>query len=165
MKLAITGTPGVGKTTVAEMVSDLTGWPLLDTNKLLTTDYVVEKDVDREAFMVDIERAASETKLPADCVLDGHLSHFFSVDFVIVLRCRPKELQMRLESKVWAQAKVEENIEAEAMDMISDEARKLHKNVADIDTTGDMPKKTAQRVVNTVSGKLPAERLSFLQYL
>ena len=165
MKVAITGTPGVGKTTVAAMVSDLTGWPLIDINKLLTTDFVIEKDVDRDSFMVDIERAASEIKLPEDCVLDGHLSHFFPVDFVIVLRCRPKELQMRLESKVWAQAKIEENIEAEAMDMISDESRKLHKNVADIDTTGDIPKTTAGRVVNTVSGKLPAKRLNFLQYL
>ena len=165
MKVAITGTPGVGKTTVAAKVSDMTGWPLIDINKLLTKDYVIENDADRESFIVDIERAASEIKLPDDCVLDGHLSHFFQADFVIVLRCRPKELQIRLESKVWAQAKVEENIEAEAMDMISDESRKLHKNVADIDTTGDMPEKTAERVLNTISGKLPAKRLNFLQYL
>lgn len=165
MRLAITGTPGTGKSTVAAMVSDMLGWPLIDTNMLLTRDFVLENDTDRDSFVVDIERAAAETKLPGDCVLDGHLSHFFPADFVAVLRCRPKELQVRLEAKLWSRSKVAENVEAEAMNMVSDEARKFRDSVGDIDTSGDSPQRTAEKVIQTSSGNLPAKRVNFYEYL
>ncbi len=161
MKIALTGTPGTGKTAVAAELARR-GFNVLDLNGLLVP-YRLERDEARGSWVVDVERAARELELPRDCVLEGHLSHFFDVDWVAVLRCSPGELELRLKGRGWPPEKVRENVEAEALGIISSEARELHRNVCDIDTTGRTPRQVADRLLSERGRACPG--LDFLDLL
>jgi len=50
--------------------------------------------------------------------VEGHLSYYFEeADLVIVLRAHPTILRKRLQDKGFNDAKIQENIEAEALDV------------------------------------------------
>jgi adenylate kinase len=165
VRVAITGTPGTGKTSVSRELSGQLGLPVVDVNRLLTKEYLLGRDDERDTLVVDAEKAAEEVRLPADAILDGHLSHVFPADIVVVLRCRPKQLYQRLVAKGWPARKVEENVEAEALNIISEEAREHGSRVFDIDTTSLTPAQSARQVIAALEGGLKQEQLDFLEYL
>jgi adenylate kinase len=59
------------------------------------------------------------------------------MDKVIILRCHPRVLRKRLEKKKWRKQKIQENVEAETLDVIlSETAQRYHtENIFEIDTT------------------------------
>ncbi|MCK5559492.1 MAG: toxin, partial [Thermoplasmata archaeon] len=67
---------------------------------------------------------------------------------IIILRCHPKTLETRLKNKGYNPAKIQENLEAEAIDVITIESVELHGNneVYEIDVTN----KNANDVANDV---------------
>lgn len=81
-------------------------------------------------------------------ILDSHISHLLNVDFAIVLRCSPEELEKRLKKKRWSKEKIRENIEAEMIDLIAVEAEeKLGKErVYEIDTTKKSPEEAVKKM-------------------
>jgi len=143
MIIALTGTPGTGKTSVSKVLHDK-GFEVVDLNKVaLDKDFLVGKDEKRDSEIVDVERFDEYVKKNysgKDIVfIEGHLSHLLkSVDKVIVLRCHPDELRKNLSKKGWKEEKIKENLEAETLDIILCEAIELHpkNNIFEIDTTG-----------------------------
>jgi adenylate kinase len=89
-----------------------------------------------------------------EVILVGHLSHLLPVDLVIVLRCRPSVLEARLRGRDWPEAKVRENLEAEALDVILVEAVESDAETVEIDTT----EMTAAQVADAVENILTGER-------
>jgi adenylate kinase len=81
-------------------------------------------------------------------VLEGHFSHMFHADIVIVLRCKPTVLERRLRKKYKWPTKITENVEAEMIGLITDEALPLHApgSIFEIDTT----KRTARQTAKTI---------------
>jgi len=67
-------------------------------------------------------------------ILDSHLSHYIA-DIVIVLRASPDKLRERLSRRNYSPAKVSENVEAEALDVILVESVEWCEKVFEIDTT------------------------------
>lgn len=130
MRIAVTGTPGVGKSTLAHLAAQRFGWDLADVHGLAEVHgLVVERDEDADADVVDTDRLADILEALARDrdpehveVLDGHLSHLLPVDLVWVVRCDPRVLEGRLRDRGYGEEKVRENLEAEAMDLILQEA-------------------------------------------
>ena len=116
-RIAVTGTPGVGKTTfcAASKWSNLTVQDLAETH-----DCIDDVDADGAA-PIDIEKLGVELVWPdSDCLLvDGHLSHLLPVDAVILIRCHPSVLRERLNSRNYSDSKIEENVECELIGVIS----------------------------------------------
>lgn len=134
MMYGITGTPGTGKSSVGALLSQR-GYSvvhLVDT----ILPYIIERDEERETAVVDEERWACEF-VPVDGFVEGHLAHYLPCDLIIVLRCRPDILEMRLQSRGYTWPKVQENSESEAMDLILCEtvARFGEHQIHEIDTT------------------------------
>ncbi len=75
------------------------------------------------------------------------------VDLAVVLRCRPSVLRTRLEARGWPSTKVRENVEAEAIDLILQEAVARLPFVFEIDTTDATPEETAVAILAIVQGK------------
>lgn len=163
MIIAITGTPGTGKSTVAPRVADELGYDLVDLNQLIeNNDISDEYDEERNSAMVDPTtlNSALEQELDSstDYVIDGHLAHHLdNIGIVIVLRTSPDELQERLEQKGWDEKKVEENVMAERLDTILQEAANRYPDETfEVDTTARDPDTVVAEIVYLVQH--PEER-------
>jgi adenylate kinase len=164
MRVAITGTPGTGKTIVAKMLVDDINKPIKaskDKYVLVILNDIAEKkrtyvgfDKLRQSKVVSMAKLRAEVKMVAakhsNIVMEGHFSHMLPADIVVILRCKPEVLEKRLRKKYKWPTKIEENVEAEMMSVILDEALPLHKpgTVFEIDTT----KRTAKQTEKIVKG-------------
>lgn len=152
MKYAVTGTPGVGKTSACALVKSV---PVLHVNDLVeqfhaSTGY----DSKRRTKEVDVKvLARAVAKIEGDFILEGHFSHMLGVDVAIVLRCSPKVLERRLRRKGWSDRKIKENVEAEAIDVVLIEALSEVDTVCEIDTTDMSPLQVARAVDEVVHGQ------------
>lgn len=122
--MALTGTPGVGKTSLAA-VARRQGWRVVDVKAWAKeTGCVAGHDVEDDADAIDVEALAG--LVPPDdgtrVLYEGHLSHFLDLDACWVLRCDPRVLRDRLLARGYRLPKVVENMEAEALDIILQEA-------------------------------------------
>ena len=143
MIIALTGTPGTGKTSIASILNKKYEIETLHIHSFAKQENIIDDfDVKRKSDIIDIEILNDKIKKNVNqdslIVLDGHLSHLLSCPSkVIVLRCNPIILETRLKTKEWNKEKIRENIEAEILDLIETEAVELHSidNVVEIDTS------------------------------
>lgn len=152
MIVAISGTPGTGKSSVAPLVAEELGYDVVDLNAFTEEHGLqTEQDVKRESMMVDVEELNEvlEDELGDDVVLDGHLAHHCKdADITIVLRTEPDELKSRLSDRDWDDEKVEENVMAERIDVILQEAANTHPDTTfEIDTSERDPQEAAKEIV------------------
>lgn len=151
MLITISGTPGTGKTAIAKILAKRT------SAKLITTGYLVKKyriktspDRKRGTKIIDVKKLAKaarkESKLHETMIFEGHLSHFAKSDVNIILRASPQELEKRLKRKGWSAKKIRENVEAEAIGVISSESRGL-----EIDTTKKNPGHVADAIIKLLN--------------
>ena len=103
-----------------------------------------------KTVIVDEVKLAREVeKLQGNYVIEGHLAHFCSGDLVFVLRCSVKELRKRLEQKVWAEEKIQENVDAELMEVILSEAKQHNRHVIEIDSSSSIDQ-TLKQILKVV---------------
>ncbi len=138
MKIAITGVPTVGKTSISRRLARELKYKYMSINDLAEKlKAYIGYDKKRQSKILNmskLRKAINEMK--DNIILDGHTSHDFDVNIVIVLRCDPKILQKRLKKKYPRNAfKVQENIDSELLGVITSEAIKYHDSVYEIDTT------------------------------
>jgi adenylate kinase len=164
MLLLLTGTPGTGKSTLSKLLmKNLTG-RLVKINQLveeknLYTGHNPEKgylEVDLDALKKEIQRIV--TKSPEKdfwILVEGHLSHYFpNADLVLVLRANPRVLEERLRSRGWEEAKIHENLEAEALDVCTWEAFQIHGDtVQELDTSTITPEEAVQTALKIINGE------------
>lgn len=152
MLVALTGTPGTGKSTVCKLLSDVT---VVDLRALAEEhESLFSRDKKRKSLEVDPKKLKKHIpKSDETVVLDGHISHLMDPDITIVLRCSPNVLAKRLSKRRWSKAKVQENVEAEAVDVILIEALDIGEKVFEIDTTEMTPKRVAKAVSEVINGE------------
>ncbi len=152
MIISITGTPGVGKTTVAKRLAKRIGYRYVDLVRFIKKNNIYEGyDKKRKAIIVD-EKKLKKLKFE-DAVIDGHLSHFIPSDLIIVLRLDPKELERRLKRRKYSSEKIKENVEAEILDVIYYEALKNGKNVFQINATNRKTEEVVEIILKILKGK------------
>jgi len=174
MRVAVTGTPGTGKTTAVERLADA-GGPVSEmavehlNDVIREEDFVVEHDEERDSAVADIEAVADYLDGRDDVLFESHLAHHFDADRVVVLRTHPEELERRLTDRGEPAAKAEENAESEALDVILSEAVERHgaERVYEVDATDLDPDGVAAAIEAVVAGEREpqAGTVSFLDYL
>ena len=151
MKIAVTGTPATGKTSVAKILAEKLGFRYINLNKFAKEKKLFSGyDRKRKCNVVDIEKMRKEIKkIQEDLVMDSHYSHEMPFDVVVVLRTNPRELRKRMERKGWWKEKIEENIEAEIMEICKSEAleRLGNKKMIEIQTTRKKPEDVVKEIM------------------
>ena len=149
--VALTGSPGTGKSTLAEAL------------KQHGVKIVRVEDIAKELDALSIESGAniietsklSQWSWSGDeiCIIDGHLSHYCPIDAVIILRCAPNVLRQRLEQRGgYSSEKIESNVEWELIAGTWSDLVNLHPqiNVLEINTTNESI--DVERVMRFLSG-------------
>ena len=153
MRVAVSGTPGTGKTTACSALARQ-NYHVVDLSELAARNGLVEPPKEPgSSGLVDISRI-SQLELPAgDLVFfHSHFAHLLHADMVVVLRCSPKVLRSRLRARGWGEEKIRENLEAEAIDLITVEALENCKKVFEVDTTSIDIEETARQIIEIVRG-------------
>jgi len=153
--VALTGTPGTGKSTVAAALSP--GFRAVEVADLALTWGVARRS--EKSVTVDLAQLRERFRRnpPSVDLVVGHLAHLLPVRDVVVLRCHPEELANRLSrsgrgsSRDWR-----ENYVAEALDVVLVEAVRPRRRVWEVDTTGRSPALVARGVRRLLRRRPPS---------
>lgn len=154
MRVVVTGTPGTGKTTAADLVE--TDLEVVHLNAVIEAEGLTDgRDEERGSWIADVEAVADWLADREDVLVESHLAHRFDADRVVVLRCRPDRLEERLFARGAAAEKAAENAEAEALDLVLSEAVERHgaERVYEIDTTDRAPEAVAEAIEAVIAGR------------
>ncbi|ELY49957.1 adenylate kinase family protein [Natronorubrum bangense] len=176
MRVAVTGTPGTGKTTATDILvtrlddDSLPDLEVIHLNSVLDEEGLYTAvDADRGSKIADLEALSDWLEGRDDAVIDSHLAHHFDADRVAVLRCAPETLEKRLLERGETEAKAAENAESEALDVVLSEAVDEHglESVYEIDTTDRDPEAVADALEAVVTGdrEPSAGEVDFMGYL
>lgn len=158
MRVALTGTPGTGKTTVADRLETDLG--VVHLNDVIREEGLTESvDEERDSLVADLD--AVEAWLEAheaehgNLLVESHLAHLFDADRVVVLRCDPAKLERRLVDRGESERKARENAESEALDVVLSEAVERHgdSKVYEVVTSGRGPEAVTREVEAVVAGE------------
>ncbi|MGQ9759846.1 MAG: adenylate kinase family protein [Candidatus Methanomethylicaceae archaeon] len=122
--IVITGTPGVGKTSIAKELADRLSFRLIELNILAEEvggigDYEQERDTRAIKERPIRKRLREILKRGGDFIVEGHWGEIVPkeyVKWVIVLRTHPLVLMERLKKRGYKDKKVMENVQAELLD-------------------------------------------------
>jgi adenylate kinase len=130
MRLMVTGSPGVGKTTISKIIA-----------KKFNLQYINEKDFalknsigyfneenELELPIMELEKKANAFLSKNNNVLfEGHVicETKLNVDLIILLRVDPEDLELRLENRNYSKEKIMDNVFCEGIDYC---LKKLLKN-------------------------------------
>nr|WP_302578731.1 adenylate kinase family protein [Methanobrevibacter arboriphilus] len=187
----ITGTPGTGKTTLANLLeskfSKNYNFQIVKINDLAIENNLIDGvDSDKGYNIVNVqkldkklnevldsffnEKDLNDSKLKIS-IVEGHLSHLCNcenVDKIIVLRLNPKILESRLKSRNYSEYKIHENLEAEALGVCSVEAyQKYGTKVNEIDTSDLSIKEVFKFVEDIIFNKkdFPVGSIDFMRWI
>jgi adenylate kinase len=148
--VALTGTPGTGKSAVARsLATDLVSVEVGDLALACDCGRRVGRGVEVDLRALRTAVRQRRTLARVDLVV-GHLSHLLPLRDVVVLRCHPEELLSRLRrSRRGSSSDRHENFIAEATDAILWEAVRPGRRVWEIDTTG----RSVGEVARAVAGR------------
>lgn len=153
MIIAITGTPGTGKSELAKRVARKMNYDLIKLNDYVKENkMIIGRDKKRGSDIVDIV-ALSKARFLGNIIIEGHLSHFIRSDITIVLRCDPIELYKRLKKRGWTKPKIKENLESECLGIILSESLSKSGNVYELDTTKKSLTSSMEGLMEIISGK------------
>ena len=140
--IVISGSPGVGKSTLAKVLTKKLGFDRLDLHhhyKRISNGYDRAKqsyDVDYAKFERLVKEKLAEAK--KGLIIDSHISHLLPkklVDLCIVLICSDlKKLEKRLQKRNYSKKKIRENLDAEIFQVCLAEAKEKGHRVLVFDT-------------------------------
>lgn len=152
MYIALTGTPGTGKSSAAKILESR-GYAVVTVEELARKHDAIERvNGDLE---VDTDKLAGALQITEETVIiEGHLAHNLPNHVCIILRCHPEVMRVRLSSRGYPREKLLANLEAEAIDIILTEALEMWENAFEINTSGMSPENVADAIESIINGKV-----------
>jgi len=159
--ILITGTPRVGKTSVAQkLAKELKAEYVNLTELALKEKLTLGRDEQRDTMIIDEERMKKRlseiiSKSKAEkIIIDSHYAVNVvpqqTISIVFVLRRDPVELRKIMEQSGFSEAKAFENLASEILDVCLVDALNIagERKVCEIDTTGKTVEDTVQEMLS-----------------
>jgi adenylate kinase len=163
--ILVTGTPCVGKTSVAHLLTSKLDALYVNLTELAVQENLVYgKDEKRGSIIVDEGRMRRKIgKIIEDChkqdiIIDGHYAVNVVpkslVTYVFVLRRNPVELRLFMEQCGFSGNKLWENLASEILDVCLVDALKSidEGRICELDITGKSTEETVDEILNVLSG-------------
>ncbi|KAL7527916.1 hypothetical protein ACHAXR_002187 [Thalassiosira sp. AJA248-18] len=156
--ILVTGTPGVGKTATASLIAEAIGLKHINVGEIIKQhkcydghDDALDTHILDEDKLLDLmenmfQECADDNM---GIVADYHSCELFPerwFDLVLVLRAKTDVLYDRLTSRGYNEKKRSENLEAEIMQVVLDEAKESY----DLEIVQEVPSNTVEEMENTV---------------
>ena len=167
--LIVSGTPGTGKTTVSQNLLNNFKAKVISLNELAISEKLVIKyDIDRETSVINekklvryiIKLIESYNKLNLELlIIESHFSDIVPrqyIDYVIILRCDPDELCIRLKERGYKKEKIRENVQSEILGNSANYFlnKQLNKPILEIDTTNNSIDVITKIIIGILTGKV-----------
>lgn len=129
MKILVTGTPGVGKTTFSKMVEKEHKIRHIDVTAYIREAQIYDEyDAKFDTYLFDVDKVREHLNATAEStgsfIIDTHspaVAMDIRFDFIFHLKCDTGVLYQRLRSRGYPEAKVSENLDCECLDMVGEE--------------------------------------------
>jgi len=156
--ILVTGTPGVGKTTVSRKLASKLNASYIGVTELVKKQkLIIGIDEDRQTLVADTEKVSEQlqqtlAKTEGRAIIEGHyvvdVVPKKDVNTVFVLRRDPRELKSELENRGYGEKKLWENLAAEILDVCLWDALAAcgADKVCEVDVSG----KTVEAVVKEI---------------
>jgi adenylate kinase len=170
VKLVITGNPGVGKHTIAELFLKYdTSYQILDINKFAIENGFGEKINDE--IQVDTTKLKNEIqKLELDkSLIVGHLSPYVldesDIDLVIILRKNPYDLVEIYKKRNYQKSKIKQNTGSEILGIIANDAIESFgkEKSFEIDTTNKATEIILEEINNIINNHEGGDMIDWLE--
>jgi len=164
--ILITGTPCVGKTATANLLTSKLNAKHINLTELATRqNLIVGKDAERNSIIINENKMKSKIhelieKANKDTIIDGHYAPSVVpkklATHTFVLRRDPVELKKHMEKCGFSGLKLWENLASEILDVCLVDALKAQRKgkVCEIDVTG----KSVEEIVNEILDILDGRR-------
>lgn len=166
--IVITGTPGVGKTSVSRLLAIHLRALHLNLAKIVEDEgLTIGMDDERGSLIADLDKLSKRVneilkKALNDVIVEGHFAADVVpgdvVSHVFILRCDPDELKRRLEERGFRERKVLENVAAEILDVCLWDAISMYgrKKACEIDVTEKSIKEIVDEIMAVLNGSKKA---------
>jgi len=167
--IIISGTPGCGKTSVANKLSKFIDTKTISLNELAVSgDFSFDYDNERKTYIVDFQiflpyviKIIKKIKVnnPQFLIIESHFSDIIPnkfIDYVFILRCDPDELAKRLKKKNYDLNKITENVQSEILGNCVNYLvqKKIKSPIYEIDTTNLNIESVAKTINDIIFAKI-----------
>ena len=163
--ILVTGTPCVGKTSVARLLASKLDALYVNLTELAVRENLISgKDEERDSIIVDENRMRRKIREiiegcdQNDIVIDGHYAVSVVpkkfVTYVFVLRRDPVELRKFMEQCGFSGRKLWENLASEILDVCLVDALNVHgeRKVCELDVTGKSVEEVISEILDVLGG-------------
>jgi len=167
--LIVSGTPGTGKTIVSKNLLNNLKAKVISLNELAISEKLIIKyDMERETSVINekklvryiIKLIEHYNKLDLEyLIIESHFSDIVPgqyIDYVIILRCNPDELYIRLKERGYKDEKIRENVQSEILGNSANYFlnKQLNKSILEIDTTNKSIDVITKTITKILTGKV-----------
>ncbi len=158
--VAFSGTPGTGKTTLAQAFARKKAWEYMDLGQYAKSRGLYDSyDLSKRCYIIDTNRlnrdVLSSIKPGVNMVIDSHLSHYLPSNVVklcVITTCSVlKELERRLKARDYGPQKVRENLDAEIFKVCQIEATESGHKILVLDTCQLSTKECLEKIEQELS--------------
>ena len=158
IRIYITGTPGTGKTSVAECLAHELNMEYMEINDLVVQEGLfLGYDINKDTLIIDDEllgERLTQKLHSADgvCVAGGVVISNLPFDLIIILHSLIPILRNRLKGRGYSEEKIESNIEAEIMNVLYYELIELYgtDTIFEVNNDNQTIEETCKQIISVI---------------